>query len=276
MKRMMSAVTVAMSVAVVFANDLAEIKAKVEKNHKVTAVDKFHGFDRVKFDFNGYEAWVVCPAGETRKGAPWTWTMQWATAFVPRTNVPQMLRDGYHHATIITFAHRMDETGLKVSAAFQKFLVEKLGFAPKVYLIGMSWGGFFSVRYAATYPENVAKIYLDCPLLTFHGFVPKGVPTETAARIGPWAAIAPDDGNWMDDSRMPINIFLPIAQAKIPILLIYGGQDQTLDPNLNSRLLVPRFQKAGGDITVIYRALCGHHPHGIEVDETTIKDFFEK
>ena len=35
--------------------------------------------------------------------------MQWATAFVPRTNVPQMLNDGFHHVTIDTFRHRMDE-----------------------------------------------------------------------------------------------------------------------------------------------------------------------
>ena len=276
MKKAFIALAALMSASVMFANDVAEIKAKIERDHKVIAVDQFHGFDRVVFDFDGYEAWVVCPLGETREGTPWTWTMQWAKAFVPRTNVPQMLRDGYHHATIITFARRMDETGLKVSAAFQKFLVEKLGFAPKAYLIGMSWGGFFSVRYAATYPENVAKIYLDCPLLTFHGFAPKGTPAEMAARIGPWAEIAPEDGNWMDDPRMPINVFPPIVQARIPVLLIYGGQDQTLDPNLNSRLFVPRFRKAGGDITVIYRAFCGHHPHGVEVDETTIKDFFEK
>ena len=276
MRKQVVMIVAVVSAAVVFANDLAEIKAKVEKDHRIMAVDRFHGFDRVVFDFEGHEAWVVCPEGETRAGTPWTWCMQWATAFVPRTNVPQMLRDGYHHVTINTFKHRMDETGLEVSAAFQKYLVEKLGFAPKAYLIGMSWGGFFSVRYAATYPANVAKIYLDCPLLTFHGFAPKGTPTENAARIGPWAAAAPDDGDWMDDPRMPINVFPPVARAKIPVLLIYGGQDQTLNPDLNSRLFIPRFQKAGGDITVVYRELCGHHPHGVEADETTIKDFFEK
>ena len=74
MKRMMVVAAATMSAAVIFANDLAVIKATVEKDHKVTAVDKFHGFDRVVFDFDGYEAWVVCPAGETRKGTPWTWT----------------------------------------------------------------------------------------------------------------------------------------------------------------------------------------------------------
>lgn len=266
MKLMMVAL-VTLSAAVGFANDLSEIRAKIEKDHKVTAVDKFHGFDRVVFDFDGYEAWVVCPEGETRKGTPWTWTMQWATAFVPRTNVPQMLRDGYHHATIITFDRRMDETGLKVSAAFQKYLVEKLGFAPKAYLIGMSWGGFFSVRYAATYPENVAKIYLDCPFLNLGGCC-------TPLDLGPWAENRPE--NWIDDPRMPINLAKPVAEAKIPILLAYGGADDVLDPRLNSEIFIPRFKAAGGDIRVIYRKAYGHHPHGVEVNETTIKDFFEK
>ena len=252
---------------VALANDISEIKAKIEKDHKVTAVDKFYGFDRVVFDFNGYEAWVVCPSGNPRAGMPWTWTMQWATAFVPRTNVPQMLRDGYHHVTIVTFAHRMDETGLKVSAEFQKFLVDTLGFAPKANLIGMSWGGFFSVRYAATYPENVAKIYLDCPYLNLGGCCGK-------LDIGPWAANPPE--NWIDDPRMPINLAKPVAEANIPILLAYGGADDVLAPRLNSELFIPRFKAAGGDIRVIYRKTYGHHPHGFEESETTIKDFFNK
>ena len=152
------------------ANDLAAVREAVEREHKVVAVDKFYGFDRVVFDFMGCRAWICCPSCEPIKGRPWTWTMQWATAYVPRTNVLQMLRDGYHHVTIETFARKMDEKGLEVSAEFQRFLVEKLGFAPKAYLVGMSWGGFFSVRYASTCPENVAKIYLDAPLLTFDGF----------------------------------------------------------------------------------------------------------
>ena len=276
MRKLLIGALAALSAMTGLANDAAEIRAKVEKEHKVIAVDRFHGFDRVVFDFGGYEAWVVCPAGETRRGTPWTWCMQWATSFVPRTNVPQMLRDGYHHVTINTFAHRMDETGLKVSAAFQDYLVSKLGFAKKAYLIGMSWGGFFSVRYAATYPANVAKIYLDCPLVNFYGFAPDGSAASGAKRIGPWQAVAPADGNWLDDPRMPINIFPPIVEAKIPVLLLYGGQDGTLDPNLNARLFASRFKKAGGDITVKCRDLYGHHPHGVEVNETTIRDFFEK
>lgn len=276
MKKLVMTVAVACAAVVAFANDCAELKAKIERDFTVQRVDKFHGFDRIVFDFKGYEAWVVCPSGETRPGCPWTWTMQWATAYVPRTNVPQMLADGYHHVTIDTFRHRMDETGLAVSADYQKFLVEKLGFAPKAFLIGMSWGGFFSVRYSVTYPQNVAKAYLDCPLLTFHGFSPKNTPTETAKRIGPWAEKAPADGCWADDPRMPVNMAERLVATKIPVLLIYNGYDLTLDPDLNSRVFVSRFRRAGGNLEVIYRSLYGHHPHGVETDETTIKDFFEK
>ena len=84
--------------------------------------------------------------------------MQWAEAYVDRTGVLDLLAKGWHHVTIDTFRHRMDEEGLRVSRAFQKFLVEELGFAQKANLVGMSWGGFFSTRYAATFPECVGKI----------------------------------------------------------------------------------------------------------------------
>ena len=243
---------------------LAEMREKIEKVHAVKTVDKFYGCDRIVFDFDGHDAWVVCPKGEASLGKPWTWTMQWATAFVPRTNVPQMLNDGFHHVTIDTFRHRMDEEGLKVSAAFQKFLVEELGFAPKTYLIGMSWGGFFSTRYAANYPQNVAKIYLDAPLLCFKDF---------NQGIGTWTGKMPE-GGWDTSSEMPLNMAERIAAADIPVLLLYGGVDAVVPPTRNCEPFAKRFKAAGGDITVVKRGLYAHHPHGVEVDETTIKDFF--
>ena len=245
-------------------SDLVEMREKIEKEHTVKTVDKFYGFDRIVFDFDGHDAWVVCPKGESRPGKPWTWTMQWATAFVPRTNVPQMLNDGFHHVTIDTFRHRMDEEGLLVSAEFQKFLVEELGFAPKAYLIGMSWGGFFSTRYAVNCPQNVAKIYLDAPLLCFKDF---------NKDIGPWTGKMPE-GGWAASPEMPLNMAERLAATKIPVLLLYGGVDAVVPPARNCEPFAERFKAAGGDITVVKRGLYAHHPHGVEVDETTIRDFF--
>ena len=235
---------------------------------KVVGVDLWHGFRRVKFDFDGFVAWVVEPSGSELEGRPWTWTMQWADAFVERTGVVDALKAGYHHATIELFATRMDDAGVETAAAYQRFLVEKLGFAPKANLIGMSWGGFFSVRYAAAHPENVRRIYLDAPLLCLWDIVPNEAPTENARSIGPWAKSVPKSGSWSNDPRMPVNLAAAVAKAKIPVLLLYGVQDQTVDPAKNCLPFVERFRAAGGEITVDRRWAYGHHPHGVELDET--------
>lgn len=244
-------------------------RARIARAHKIVGEDMWHGYRRTRFTFMGHEAWVVEPSIAPRPGTPWTWTMQWADAFVDRTGVPDLLRKGFHHATIQVFDTRMNDEGLKIAAAFQKFLVDELGFAPKANLVGMSWGGFFSTRYAAAYPQNVRKIYLDAPLLNFDGF-----PTSAAA-IGPWAANAPKDGGWSACPEMPVNLAHALGKTGIPILLLYGGQDATVPPAKNCELFVPRFKAAGGKITVEKRGLFGHHPHGVDPDKTaTIVNFF--
>lgn len=252
----------------------AELSAEIGKTCRIIRNDKFYGFDRTVFDFNGYEAWVVePPAGKSRNGRPWTWTMQWATAFVPRTAVPVMLADGYHHVTINTFKDKMDETGLKVSAEFQKFLVDRLGFARKANLIGLSWGGFFSVRYAVHHPDNVRRIYLDCPLLCFQDI---GAEVGTPVNYGHWKRSAPADGKWSRDPRMPVNMTGKLAETGIPVFLVYGGYDLSCPPRDNAEPFIRKFKAAGGEknLKVLYRKAYGHHPHGLEVGDGAIPAFF--
>ena len=255
------------------------VAQKIAATKKVLRSDTWYGYNRTVFDFEGHEAWIVSPSCEPAAGLPWTWTMQWADAFVDRTGVLDLLAKGWHHVTIGTFQHRMDEEGLRVSRAFQSFLVEELGFAPTANLVGMSWGGFFSTRYAATFPECVGKIYLDAPLLNFSGFAEQGAsstPTEAAAKIGPWATMPPADGDWTADPRMPVNMADRLAKADIPILLLYGGQDETVPPSKNCELFATKFKALGGKIDIRLRGLYGHHPHGEDPDKTSsIVSFFE-
>ena len=255
----------------------SELSDRIATQHKIAAQDTWYGCRRTVFDFEGYEAWVVEPPEgvAVAGGCPWTWTMQWATAYVKRTSVPRLVKErGWRHATVITFKHRMDATGLAVSARFQKYLVDELGFARKANLIGMSWGGFFSTRYAVAYPENVAKIWLDAPLLCFRDFDPD--EKRANPRHDPWAETAPADGKWSADPRMPLNLAERLVETRIPVYLVYGGQDKTCPPELNALPFIARFKAAGGEewLTVLYREYFGHHPHGVDVDEDTIIDFF--
>ena len=238
------------------------LRAKIARSCKITDEDMWYGYRRTKFDFGGRGAWIVEPSTFAAGGMPWTWTMQWAEAFVDRTGVLDLLKRGYHHVTIDLFDTRMDGNGLEAAAAYQAFLVKELGFAPKANLVGMSWGGFFSTRYAAAYPENVRRICLDAPLLNFDGFA-----NPDYGRIGIWAHRRPADGVWSQDPELPINKAEEIAAAGIPVLLVYGGADTVVPPAHNCLPFAERFKAAGGTLTEIPRDLFGHHPHGLDPDK---------
>ena len=258
----------------------AGLDGKIAATHRVSGTDVWYGCRRTVFDFEGYEAWVVEPPEGVKvaEGNPWTWTMQWATAYVERTSVPRLVKErGWRHATIITYKDKMDGHGLEVSARFQKYLVEELGLAKKANLIGMSWGGFFSTRYAVTYPENVARVYLDAPLLCFADFDPSAGETANP-RHGPWAQMAPKDGKWSADPRMPLNMAERFAKTGIPVFLVYGGQDKSCPAEINAIPFIRRFKAAGGEknLKVLYREYFGHHPHGMELNDPTIVRFFEQ
>lgn len=250
-----------------------DLTEKIAAKFEVAKTDAWFGGRRTVFRFHGREAWVVEPPEDVpaADGCPWTWTIQWWDAFVSRTGVPQLLKKGYCHAVLDMFDTRAKDEAMPEFAAFQDFLVKDLGFAPKVNLIGLSWGGFFSTRYAAHYPQNVSKIFLDCPLLNLGGRCGRAAGED---EIGVWAKLKPE--NWIDDPRMPINLVAPVAKAGIPILLRYGGADNVLEPALNSEIFIPRFKAAGGHIRVVYQIAYGHHPHGFEESDTTISDFFVK
>lgn len=273
MKRIIVAAAAALGGVAALAGELADrIK---ECGCVVRKTDAWCGGERTVFEFEGREAWVVEPPADVRiaPGNPWTWTMQWKEAFPEGTGIPELLKRGFRHVALESFDLRMDESGLRLSARYQKFLVEKLGLAPKARLIGMSWGGFYSTRYAAAYPQQVERIYLDAPLLNFDGFAPDPAktPTVDASKIGPWASYRPKDG-WADDPEMPVNKTAAIAQAGIPILLLYGTEDVIVQPNRNGLLFAKRFQEAGGRIKVVARKQ-GHHPHGVPAGDSTVVDF---
>ena len=249
----------------------AALKSKIAKSCQNVREDTWFGHHRILFKFKGRTAWVVKPSVAPLKGMPWTWTMQWATAFVDRTGVPDLLKSGFHHVTIELFFTRMDDSGIAAAAEFQKFLVDELGFAPKANLVGMSWGGFFSIRYAAAHPENVRRIYLDAPLLCFTGFK----AAANAKGIGSWFANKPADGDWRKDPRMPVNMAEAVAKAGIPILLLYGGKDTVVPPDENCRRFAAAFKTAKGRIDVHERPEYGHHPHGMDRDKiSVITNFF--
>ena len=248
---------------------------------RVVAKDSWYGFDRTVFEFQGREAWIVEPKTEAEE-RPWAWIMEWPEAFAKRTGSVALLNAGYHVVTLrpgdyengkfVSKPGNMNDARLRESRAFQKWLVDDLCFAPKANLIGMSWGGFYSVRYAGTYPDAVARIYLDAPLLDFSTLVGKerefwDLNTKYGIDVATYVGKV--------DPRQPVNMYEPISKAGITILLLYGGSDATVPPSENCLRFAEAFKTAGGKIEIVPRESYGHHPHGLEIDEQQkFVDFF--
>ncbi len=167
---------------------------------------------------------------------------------------------------------------IEVFKRFHDFIVKEYDLSPRASLFGFSRGGLYACNYACAYPEDVACLYLDAPVLDLFSW-----PAGLGLGIG-----SPDE--WEDCKRRVLDITEvpelrayrghPIARlheliaTKLPVILVAGGVDQTVPYSENGAIMAAAYEKAGAPITVIVKPDCDHHPHSLE-DPTPIVDFVE-
>lgn len=242
-------------------------------------VVEWYGYRRHNFVLDGCEGFIVEPP-HPAPGLPWHWCVQWAHAFVPRTPALQLLERGFHHVHFNVFETFFNDEGI---AKVEKFyaLLQSLGFHKKAALTGMSYGGLFSLRWAAEHPETVGAIYLDAPVCNLAFAAERNEQNATPEIFARYSGEAkkhfsaynvPDLAGLLAHPKNPLNNYLPIAKAQIPILALRAGQDQTVLPASNIDAFTERMVQAGGNIKVINREHYGHHPHGMD-DPTPLTGF---
>ena len=239
----------------------------------------WYGYRRHNFELDGSRGFIVEPP-HPASGLPWSWCIQWPEAFVPRTPALKLLERGFHHVFLDVFSTYMNESGVKKLEKFYAML-QDLHFHKKCALFGMSYGGLFSLRWAAEHPETVGVMWLDAPVcsLTFcaernaGNAAPKAVKHYQESAEKHMKAYGVSDAEGLRCHPLnPLNNYQAIAKAGIPILAIRSGQDQTVLPGSNIDLLEKRLLEAGGNIQVVRRDLYGHHPHGLD-DPAPLADF---
>ena len=73
----------------------------------------------------------------------------------------------------------------------------------------------------------------------------------------------------------PVDNLCQLAEHHIPILHVYGNADEVVPWDENTGVVAERYQQMGGDIKLISKSECGHHPHGLS-DPKPIVDFIVK
>ncbi|MEG0767810.1 MAG: GDSL-type esterase/lipase family protein, partial [Clostridia bacterium] len=146
------------------------------------------------------------------------------------------------------------------------------GLSPTPVLFGFSRGGLYAFQYACAHPQRVSALYLDAPVLDIRSW-----PGAQGASSGYDETCWRDCLRWygLDEQSVlhfhqnPLDKAGQLAAQGVPILLIAGLMDKVVPFMENGAILQARYLQAGGDIQVITKDHCDHHPHSLE-DPTPI------
>lgn len=162
-------------------------------------------------------------------------------------------------------------------ADFVRAVAKKLGFEAKCIPVGMSCGGLQAVRMAQLHPELISVMYIDAPVLNLLSLAGLGAINPEFSAIF-WPELVNTYGftrsTIVNFRKSPIDALDLLIANNIPIIMLYGDADDVVVYEENGQILADYYAEKGGDIKVICKPGCGHHPHGLE-DPTPIIEFVE-
>ena len=213
-------------------------------------------------------------------GKPWAWRGEFFGAF-PNADIA-LLGKGFHLAYLgVPNLFGSPEAVAQWNGFYQE-LTGKYGLAKKVALIGLSRGGLYCYNWAAANPDKVACLYADAAVCDFKSWpggklknLGKGNGSDTEWQNLLKAYHFQSDTEAIAYAKNPIDNLKLLADARVPLLHVYGDADDAVPWDENTGVVAERYRKLGGSITLIPKPGIGHHPHGLE-DPKRIVEFILK
>lgn len=228
----------------------------------------WHGFERLDFQFENRNCVLVKPKSADKK-MRWLLKTEYFGAF-PDFEI-EMLKRGMHIAYIanVTRWHKSADDDAK--AKLCEFLYENFGLNRRCLPVGMSCGGMQAVYFAAKYPQYVAALYLDAPVMNLLS-CPCGIGS---AGKDMYDEFMRDTG--FNISRLinyrnhPIDRVDELIENRIPVFLVCGDSDTVVPYSENGYYLAEKYEKTDIPFKKIIKSGCNHHPHGLTDNSELIK-----
>ena len=236
----------------------------------------WNGFDCYDFPFEGRGAKIVVP-NKAADGKPWMWRARFF-GHEPQTDLA-LLALGYHVAYVDSAPLIGSPKSVELWQKFYVYLTENFGLSKKANLEGMSRGGLYVMNWAIAYPDEVASIYIDNPVLDFKSW--PGAFGKGGRSDGDWQSVLDSYGLTEEEAKAyalnPIDnpALAGLAEKKVPILAVCGDSDHTVPFEENAKILQERYVKLGGPFELILKPGNDHHPHSLK-DPKPIVDFVLK
>lgn len=232
----------------------------------------WNGFKRIDFLFEGREAVLVFPErANTNKN--WLLKTEYFGAF-PDFEI-EMLKRGWHLAYIRNITRWCLDEDIDLKGRFIEYLGSEYGLYKKCVPVGMSCGGLIATKLAAKYPEYISALYLDAPVLNLLS-CPGGVGMAGNKMLQEFT-----DATGITLSQLtyyrdhPIDKMHLMLENNIPIVMVYGDNDDVVPYCENGAILEKYYRENGGIISTVGKENCGHHPHGLD-DNSFLIDFIER
>ena len=238
---------------------------------------KWQGFARHDFKAGDLAATVVVP-DKPLPGRPWVWRGEFFGAFADADIA--LVKAGWHLAYLSVPDLFGSPKAMKHWETFHEAMVKEYGMHPKPGLIGLSRGGLYCMNWAASHPDKTLAVYLDNAVCDFKSW-PGGQPKKLGIGKGSeaeWKKLLTaydfkNDGEAVSYKLNPVDNLVPLAKAKVPLLLVYGDKDAVVPHAENSELVYARYTALGGPVERVVKPGQDHHPHGLK-DVSPLVKFF--
>jgi sialidase-1 len=185
-------------------------------------------------------------------GNPWVWRARWPNYHKEVDLL--LLKDGYHIAYMGMEGLLGAPKFMPLWESFYETMTQKYKLNKKAAHYTVSRGGLYTYRWARIYPETVACIYADTPVLDFKSW--PGGKGKGVGSPGQWRGLLKHYRFASEEEAMtyrdnPIDNFQAIIDAKIPLLHLVIENDQVVPPVENTYLFKKNLEKNGGHVDII-------------------------
>lgn len=228
------------------------------------AKSDYHGYDRYDFTVDGRDVIVAVPKAAA-PGKPWMWRAEF---FDHRPETDLALLDKGFHLVYINVGNTFGcPEAMGHWDVLYKTLTEQYGFSRKPALEGLSRGGLYVYNWATAHPNQVACIYGDNPVCDFKSW--PGGKGKGPGSPDDWKKLITDyhfasEAEALAYTRNPIDSLQALATVKLPLIHVCGDADEVVPFEENTALLKERYEKLGGNMTLIIKKGFKHHPHGLD------------
>ena len=216
----------------------------------------------INFKYGGYNATVIVP--ENANGE-WIWKTEFLYAF-EQAEVA-LLGKGYTRVYYEISDKYGSYKAVRLMYNFYKYVSREFGLRDKCHLFGFSRGGLYAFNFALFYPECVASLYLDAPVLDMKSWPLAG--SKEQKQLFDEYSLTEETLKIFKEN--PVDNLGEFFDTNIPVLVIAGEVDELVPLKENAGVLLDYCEANGIALEYYVKPTCGHHPHSLEDVEPIVQ-----